>query len=966
MKRNLGQRILYAITALLLLFGFTGCITDNDDEVIDIFLLDNPGDRYMTVGDMIYLNWMYVTESESYATDVESTGRYDLFEVKSSDTSVITVTGNNCLTAVGVGYTTITIDSKNSSASVWFEMGVQGKGGETKPSNTVSSIELSNPSLSLSVGEETYLSYTLYPFYAQNINTGVDCQSSNPSVATASYEYNSVYIKAIEEGSATITITSLDNPNVYTYCYVTVSDNYTPTYSVSRVYVSTESLSMDIGQTVSITAYTDKSAYPDIKWSSSNTSVATVSGGRIEAVGQGTATITATSKDNPSISATCTVSVSAQEYVEVTGLAFSISKLTLERGSEEEITVSVNPSGARANLYWSASNSCVSLTPDSEDESKCRVKGLTAGTGTIYVRSEDYSSVETSLSFEITNPATAVANKFFWGTWIRMDKGTQITIDDTTLTDNSNNKYEFLAKSTETELYLDSNLSGTSINKLEKKKNTANVIEAKNGDAVIPFYRKGGTDLNYSLKVVGFKDDGAVGNISYRAAASGMRNLKVRNTSNRFTSYQKEGITNDNGEVTLVAPVQGDVQTVSIETGDNRTVVIDNLIIENDGDYLGAIPIVDAKDYSLKITGEITNKTDGEYLYAGNTYDMILTVKNISEVASKPSVITIQPDGASGDSVTDSYMTLSSTDITTPLTATVVPTLKPGIEWKKHITIQTHNFSDSSYVDTKIRVELLNSKTGKTWQDYVPLRIFRKTTSITVSASESENPSACLNGFLIYPDGNNQFFSVTQGESKTLSVPLFKESERYTLVFSGATVEGNLDSSTELFYTVSLSDTEKPFSYTSIKNRMELDAIINFGEEGDEGNETEATAYEVNNDFEAYLSEGETDFYAIQLLSTTVGSSSSSPITITPEQDISFEGDWIQEGSDWYYSITSLPSGYAYHSWLINGKHYSAPSTGNPKIPASDFVKGVNELTLIVRGQDSRMHSCSKTIQNTH
>ena len=964
MKRNLGQRILYAITALLLLFGLTGCIFDKEDEVTDIFLLDNPGDRYMTVGDMIYLNWMYVTESESYATDVGSNGRYDLFEVKSSDTSVITVTDNNCLTAVGVGYTTITIDSKNSSASAWFDMVVIGKGGETKPTNTVSSIELSNSSLSLSVGEDTYLSYTLYPFYAQNINASVDCQSSNPSVATASYEYNSVYIKAINEGSATITITSLDNPNVYTYCYVTVSDNYTPTYSVSRVYVSTESLSLDIGQTVSITAYTDKSAYPDIKWSSSNTSVATVSGGLIEAVGQGTATITATSKDNPSKYATCTVSVSAQEYVEVTGLAFSIPKLTLERGSEKEITVSVNPSGAKANLYWSASNSCVSLTPDSEDESKCTVKGLTAGTGTIYVKSEDDSSVETSLSFEITKPATAVANQFFWGTWIRMDKGTQITIDDTTLTDNSNNKYEFLAESTETKLKLDSKLYGTSIEEFEKK--TANVIEAKNGDAIIPFYRKGGTNLNYSLKVVGFKDDGVAGNISYRAAASGMKNLKVRNTSNRFTSYQKEGTTNDNGEVTLVAPVQGDVQTVSIETGDNRTVVIDNLIIENDGDYLGAIPIVDAKDYSLKITGEITNKTDGEYLYAGNTYDMILTVKNISEVASKPSVITIQPDGASGDSVTDSYMTLSSTDITTPLTATVVPTLKPGIEWKKHITIETKNFSDSAYVDTKIRVELLNSKTGKTWQDYVPLRIFRKTTSITVSASSSDNNSACLNGFLIYPDGNNQFFTVLQAGSKTLSVPLFKESERYTLVFSGATVEGNLDSSTELYYTVSLSDSAKPFAYNNIKNASELVSIMNFGEEGDEGNETEATAYEVNNDFEAYLSEGETDFYAIQLLSTTVGSSSSSPITITPEQDISFEGDWIQEGSDWYYSITSLTAGYTYHSWLINGKHYSAPSTGNPKIPASDFVKGVNELTLFVRGQNSILYSCSKTIQNTH
>ena len=47
-------------------------------------------------------------------------------------------------------------------------------------------------------------------------------------------------------------------------------------------------------------------------------------------------------------------------------------------------------------------------------------------------------------------------------------------------------------------------------------KESDSVFKAHNGDAIIKFYRKGGKDLTYSLKVVGFTDNVA----SFRAAAA--------------------------------------------------------------------------------------------------------------------------------------------------------------------------------------------------------------------------------------------------------------------------------------------------------------------------------------------------------------------------------------------------------------------------------------------------------------
>lgn len=81
---------------------------------------------------------------------------------------------------------------------------------------------------------------------------------------------------------------------------------------------NTISLTAGAEQTLTVTA-TPSNANADVTWSSSDTAVATVSGGKVTAVSNGTAVITATSVSNPAIKATVTVNVKKAVKIELSG-----------------------------------------------------------------------------------------------------------------------------------------------------------------------------------------------------------------------------------------------------------------------------------------------------------------------------------------------------------------------------------------------------------------------------------------------------------------------------------------------------------------------------------------------------------------------------------------------------------------------------------------------------------------------
>ena len=135
-------------------------------------------------------------------------------------------------------------------------------------------------------------------------NTSVAWTSTNEAVATVDNQ-GLVTLKAV--GEAVITATANDGSGVTATCKVTV----TPVL-VGKITLTAESLSLRPGETSQLVATAEpaNAANKAVTWTSSNTSVATVSAdGVVTAVAGGTAVITVKAADGSEISVTCSVTV---------------------------------------------------------------------------------------------------------------------------------------------------------------------------------------------------------------------------------------------------------------------------------------------------------------------------------------------------------------------------------------------------------------------------------------------------------------------------------------------------------------------------------------------------------------------------------------------------------------------------------------------------------------------------------
>lgn len=199
------------------------------------------------------------------------------------------------------------VDSDQSSPTT----GNTGGFGDTDMGGTIpfneatpaTDITLNKTSHSFNAANQTVtLTATVTPTNATNKN--VTWTSSNTAVATVS---NTGVVTAVADGTATITATTADGTNLSATCTVTVS---IPVPATGITLNKTSHSFNAANQTVTLTATVTpaNATNKDVTWTSSNTAVATVSSaGVVTAVAYGTATITATTADGTSITATCQV-----------------------------------------------------------------------------------------------------------------------------------------------------------------------------------------------------------------------------------------------------------------------------------------------------------------------------------------------------------------------------------------------------------------------------------------------------------------------------------------------------------------------------------------------------------------------------------------------------------------------------------------------------------------------------------
>ncbi len=447
----------------------------------------------------------------------------------------------------------------------------------------------------------------------------------------------------------------------------------------------------------------------------------------------------------------------------------------------------------------------------------------TSGTVTI-----SYEGKTTSFTITVATKPVITSKEYFWGTWVRMDNGKEYEVLDTSVVQGMNN-YKVTASDSTT-------LTVNSLGTFTKESDS--VMLCNN----IPYFRKGGANLEYSLKLVGFTTN-------ERAAGTVMSGIKGKGKSSKYTNFESEGESDSKGEIKLKAPTANDTQTVEILYGDD-VVVIPGLKINNSGDYMGTVALVGKDDYNLKITGTISDdQKDNGYLFGNNakTYNMQLTITNISDNKCSTSTCSIESE--------DNNLVLSSD---TNLKGFTISTLAGGATKTISISLSYGEIT-APYIDTGLTVTIKNPLTKQEWNDYIPLRFFKGTIPITIAARNPENNNAAaLNGFVIYPDGNNQFFAIQNNKCSAVFVPTFGSSKPYMLVFSGATVTSQLDDSTEMYYTVEPASINPKTVITDGDVDL-LSYYIVFGGE----NHSETAAYNVTEGFEAYLSEGEIDYYKL-------------------------------------------------------------------------------------------------------
>ena len=304
--------------------------------------------------------WIGVTYNPSNASNKVLTW-------KSSNEDVAIVREGN-VKAVGEGTAILTATSEDGGKTASCKVIVTG--GKKHLEN----IALKTTTLEMKPGEGK----TIYVEYnPSDVEDKVLYWTSNNEKVVTVREG---YVKAVGEGITTITATSRDGNKTAT-CKITVSDGTVKLQNI-KLSSSTEILKKGEQKTIYVTYnpsnVTDKTLY----WTSSDEKVATIREGFVKAIGDGVATLTATSRDGEK-KVSCQVVV-INKSQEIESISLKTTKETIEKGEEKTIYAVYNPSDVKdKTLYWISSNTSV-VTVE-----KGRVKAVGKGTATITAVSRD-------------------------------------------------------------------------------------------------------------------------------------------------------------------------------------------------------------------------------------------------------------------------------------------------------------------------------------------------------------------------------------------------------------------------------------------------------------------------------------------------------------------------------------------------------------------------------------------------
>lgn len=330
-----------------------------------------PSETPLTVGKSVSLT----------ANVLPSTAKDKSVTWSSSSDSVAIVTSSGTVTGCSTGSATITATANDGSGVKGTAIiNVQSASTDVKITNLL----ISPSSKSLKVGESFSITKTIIPSNATNKT--LTFTSSDSSVITVD---DNGKVSAKGEGTAQITVKTVDGSNISKVCSVSVE---AAPVLVQNITLSSTSLSLEINDITKLTATVspENAANKTIAWTALDSSVVSVkTDGTVTAVGVGSTTITAKASDGSGVKATCSVTVkNSAGYIPVTGISLNETSKTVDEGDTFSLEATLQPSNAtNRSVSWSSSNETVAKVSGAGT-----VTTYSSGTAVITAKSLDNTS----------------------------------------------------------------------------------------------------------------------------------------------------------------------------------------------------------------------------------------------------------------------------------------------------------------------------------------------------------------------------------------------------------------------------------------------------------------------------------------------------------------------------------------------------------------------------------------------
>ncbi|MBP5302130.1 MAG: Ig-like domain-containing protein, partial [Bacteroidales bacterium] len=267
----------------------------------------------------------------------------------SADESIAKVSSSGKVTAVAAGETTVKAASA-SQPSVKAECKV----AVSEKVIPVTSITLDKQKMELTKGLDYTLHATVEP--ANATNKELVWASSNEDIVVVNQQGKVI---AFSTGTASVTATSVSNPEVSASCEFTVVSEVVSVTGVSIVY-NTTTLYIPDPLKLQVRIYPENATDQNVTWTSGNTAIATVSAdGTVTPVSAGEVNIMVTTRDGGKTDLV-TLVVCDTRITDFTFAEHSDTPIIVKGGSTFKLTPIITPDYAsNKKVKWESNNSTV-------------------------------------------------------------------------------------------------------------------------------------------------------------------------------------------------------------------------------------------------------------------------------------------------------------------------------------------------------------------------------------------------------------------------------------------------------------------------------------------------------------------------------------------------------------------------------------------------------------------------------